>query len=69
MGIEYVFGTEDRMNVKYSSFVNLVKEAVKGELIMNAVNCNVPHVYIREMATGETEEFIEERKYINEGDD
>lgn len=36
---------------------------------MNAVNCNVPHVYIREMETGETEEFIEERKYINEGDD
>ena len=49
-------GPEDRVSVKYSDFYTLVREAAKAELVMNAVNCDVPHRYIREMATGEGEQ-------------
>ena len=45
----------------------MVKEAAKAELMMNAVNCNVPHAYIRETITGTQEETPEQQeiKVIN----
>jgi len=55
MGLADAFAKEDRMEMTYSSFYAMMKEAVKAELVMNAVNCNVPHKYIREMATGKSE--------------
>lgn len=52
MGIVDVFGKEDRIPVQFTEFYSLVKEAAKAELVMNAVNCDVPHKYIRETMTG-----------------
>lgn len=56
MGIADTFAKEDRVDVKFSDFAGLMKGVVRGELLMNAVRCNVPHRYIREMATGISEE-------------
>lgn len=49
------FGKEDRVEIKVSDLFALLKAGVRSELVMNAVNCNVPHRYIREMATGKSE--------------
>lgn len=53
MGIADAFSAEDRAQVKISELYRMLREAAKCELLMNAVNCNVPHSYIREMASGE----------------
>lgn len=55
MGIVDVFGKEDRIPVQFTEFYSLVQEAAKAELIMNAVNCDIPHKYIRETMTGTKE--------------
>lgn len=55
MGVMDAFEREDRVQVKCTTMFAMMKEAAKGELLMNAVNCDVPHKYIREMATGENE--------------
>lgn len=52
MGLADAFGKEDRVEIKTSELFEILKEGARSELIMNAVNCNVPHRYIREMATG-----------------
>ena len=49
------FSKEDRVEVTFSDFYRLMKESTKAEIVMNAVNCNVPHRYIRDMATGKSE--------------
>lgn len=55
MGVMDAFEKEDRTQVKVSQLYLMLREAAKCELLMNAVNCNVPHKYIREMATGQYE--------------
>ena len=55
MGLMDAFNAEDRVDVTFSDFYKLVKESTKAELVMNAVNCDVPHRFIREMATGKRE--------------
>ena len=62
MGLVDTFGREDRVEVTFSNFYKLMREASKAELVMNAVNCNVPHRYIREMASGKSEEPKEARE-------
>ena len=49
------FAKEDRVEVTFSDFYRLMQESTKAEIVMNVVNCNVPHKYIREMATGKSE--------------
>ena len=49
MGIMDAFNAEDRITVTVSKFGTLIKEAAKTDILMNAVNCEVPYVYIREM--------------------
>lgn len=56
MGLADCFSAEDRVQVKFSTFYELVKGCTQRDQIMNAVNCNVPHRYIREMVTGKSEE-------------
>lgn len=56
MGLMDALNGEDRVTVKFSDFYTLVRESAKAELVMNAVNCDVPHRYIREMATGKGEQ-------------
>lgn len=55
MGIIDAFNPEDRTEMKISTLYEMLREAARAELIMNAVNCNVPHRFIREMVTGESE--------------
>ena len=59
MGMMDAFNAEDRTQVKVSQLYEMLREAAKCELLMNAVNCNVPHRHIREMATGEKEDVPE----------
>lgn len=61
MGIMDAFKSEDRTEITYSNFYNLIKQATQYEIVMNAVNCNVPHGYIRETMTGKKEEHKEEK--------
>lgn len=61
MGIMDAFKPEDRTEITYSNFYNLIKQAAQYENVMNAVNCNVPHGYIRETMTGKKEEHKEEK--------
>lgn len=56
MGLADTFSREDRVEVTFSDFFKIVKQAAQKETVMNGVNCNVPHEYIREMATGQKEE-------------
>lgn len=60
MSIVDAFSREDRVEVKFSDFYNIIKQAAQKENIMNGVNCNVPHEYIREMVTGKAEEPTQE---------
>lgn len=59
MGVMDAIEREDRAQVKMTTLYTLMKESARSELVMNAVNCNVPHRYIREMATGEKEKAPE----------
>lgn len=67
MGLLDAFTTEDRIQVKFSDFYNLVKQAAQLETVMNGVNCDVPHKYIREMQTGQKEKETDAEKYIMPG--
>ena len=49
------FTKEDRVEVTFSDFYRLMQESTKAEIVMNAVNCNVPYKYIRGMVTGKSE--------------
>lgn len=62
MGLVDVFGKEDRVEIKTAELFEILKAGARSELIMNAVNCNVPHRYIREMATGKLEVLQEAGK-------
>lgn len=59
MSLVDMFGKEDRTEVKFSEFFALVKQAAQYETLMNAVNCDVPHRFIRETMTGKKEEVPE----------
>ena len=59
MSLVDAFTKEDRTEVKFSQFFALVKQAAQYETLMNAVNCDVPHGFIRETMTGKKEEVPE----------
>lgn len=48
MGLIDVFEKEDRTEIKLSQLCEMLSAGAKTELLMNAVNCDVPHQYIRE---------------------
>lgn len=52
MGIVDMFSSEDRVQVKFSDFYNLVKEASKAELLLNGVKNGVDHASMYTMTTG-----------------
>lgn len=64
MGLLDAINKEDRIEVTFSIFYRLVRELAKCELIVNAVNCDVPHRYIREMCSGKSEESADEQKPV-----
>lgn len=56
MGLVDAFSADDRIQVKFSDFLELVRGCTQRDQMLNAINCNVPHRYIREMVTGKSEE-------------
>ena len=50
-----LFKTETEIEIKASELFALMREATKAEMMMNAVKCEVPYRYIREMITGDSE--------------
>lgn len=56
MGLVDAFSADDRIQVKFSDFFELVRGCTQRDQMLNAINCNVPHRYIREMVTGKSEE-------------
>lgn len=67
MGLADAIAREDRIEVKFSDFYKLVKQAAQLETVMNGVNCNVPHKYIREMQTGQKEKETDAEKFMVPG--
>jgi hypothetical protein len=59
MGLADCFSAEDRVQVKFSTFYELVKGCTQRDLLMNGINCNVPYRYLREVMTGKSEESVE----------
>lgn len=55
MGMLDALSAEDRVEVKFTDFYSLMKEATKAELLENAIRCDVPHRHIREMMSGKKE--------------
>lgn len=59
MGIADAFSREDRIEIKVESFIRMTQTAARAEvqrdMLMNAVNCEVPYRYIREIMTGVSE--------------
>lgn len=52
MGLVDTFSKEDRTEIMMSKLYTLMREGAKAEIMMNAIQCDVPHKYIREMMTG-----------------
>jgi len=52
MALADVFGSEDRVPVKFSEFYDLMKGCAERELLTNAVKARVPHECIEGMLTG-----------------
>ncbi len=52
MGLADMFSSEDRMDVKFSDFYNMVKGCTERDLLLNAVKTRVPYRYIECMVTG-----------------
>ena len=53
MGIVDMLSSEDRVQVKFSDFYSLMKEATKAEFLMNGIKTGVDHSSMYSMATGE----------------
>ena len=61
MGLADAFAREDRFEITVSQCLELMKEVGRAEMLMNGIKCDVPHRYLREMATGEPEGKIPEK--------
>lgn len=61
MGMLDAIQSEDRIQVKFSDFYSIVKRAAKAEILENAVNADVPNMYVRGMITGKCD-LLEEYK-------
>ena len=56
MGLMDAFNAEDRTEVKVTTLYQMLKQGAKFEIVMNGINCDVPHKYLREMMSGKKEE-------------
>lgn len=57
MGLMDALNKEDRVPVQFSTLYDIMYEAAKCQLLVNAVNANVPHGCIRGMLTGVEEKL------------
>lgn len=62
MGIIDAINSEDRIQIKFSDFYNLVKSAAVVEFLRNGINADVPHYELRKILTGKNDELEEYRK-------
>lgn len=53
-----VFKEEETANLRLSTLYELLKQSAQKELIINGINCDVPHKYLREIITGNSESNI-----------
>lgn len=60
MGLLDAFTAEERVNVTFSQFYELIKGCTQREMLMNAVKTRVPHEYIEKMTTGKLTDSQEE---------
>lgn len=58
MGLMDVFKEEETVNLRLSTLYELLKQSAQKELIINGINCDVPHKYLREIITGNSESNI-----------
>ena len=58
MGLMDVFKEEETANLRLSTLYELLKQSAQKELIINGINCDVPHKYLREIITGNLESNI-----------
>ncbi len=59
MGLMELFTPEDKIELNFTQLHGLTTEAVKSDLLMNGIKCDVPHVFLREVMTGKKEEGIQ----------
>lgn len=62
MGLVDTFAAEDRVNVKFSQFYDLMKGCTQREMPMNAVRTRVPYKYIENIMTGKLADSQKEDK-------
>ena len=60
MGLIELFTPEDKIELNFKQLHSLTTEAVKHDLLMNGIKCDVPHAFLREVMTGEKEEGLRE---------
>ena len=59
MGLMELFTPEDKIELNFTQLHGLTTEAVKHDLLMNGIKCDVPHVFLREVMTGKKEDGIQ----------
>lgn len=59
MGFMELFTPEDKIELNFTQLHGLTTEAVKHDLLMNGIKCDVPHVFLREIMTGKKEDGIQ----------
>lgn len=52
MGLMDVFNAEDRLEIKFSDFYNLVKNSTRAEMMMNGIKNEVDYDAIHRIVTG-----------------
>lgn len=62
MGLVDAFAREDRVEVTFSIFYNLMKGCAQREMLMNGVRTKVPHEYMENMMNGKLSEQQEEQQ-------
>ena len=56
MGLIDLFTPEDKIELNFKQLHGLMAEAVKHDILMNGIKCDVPHAFLREVMTGKKEE-------------
>lgn len=63
-----LFTPDEKMELNYTEFAKLMKEAVKAELLTNAEKAEVPPFYVNAMLTGQKVAFDEMELTIEESE-
>lgn len=63
-----LFTPDEKMELNYTEFAKLMKEAAKAELLTNAAKADVPSFYVNAMLTGQKVAFDEMELTIEESE-